>query len=327
MLLFFAFLIVTPFVCGKQGDYNEPIPLTIPTKSEMVEISDTITPTTNCGLSNYYITAYQFDSPLYTKIHITLEQPIEGVKVVLEESQNKECTLIEQSQQFTVTNVNQYKLLFASDKTTKEQYGFTIHFQNIDENELPNILVEDLPFYEYITVFPAVNGTSDKCSEEFTDPIQREIFGRTFQVSFAHDWNIEVNTCGHADGLMAINVIDDKSECVIYKDTYTTGDLTCAGGVGARTTFDIHPSGPVYVHIGFIVEDLTSSNRSFMVNFTRLGDVQREQEDWELWMWFGIITAVIIVFIALVMGTIFLYTWIKHKKKHNDDVKLKYSSF
>ena len=51
-----------------------------------------------------------------------------------------------------------------------------------------------------------------------------------------------------------------------------------------------------------------------MLNITRVGDTEEEQETWQIWMYSAIIIVVIIVFIAVVMAVVVLVE-IKTRKR------------
>ncbi|BFU19972.1 hypothetical protein EHI8A_028570 [Entamoeba histolytica HM-1:IMSS-B] len=308
--------------------YSDPQLIDIPIQLS-TQLSTTITEKTQCTsmkLTSIYTSAFIFDSIKNHSLLVSSNTNNVTFSIFLEDANNHTCNKVILGIPIKIETNVQYKLVVYSTELTTELININLDYVPEQDADGTTVTIKDLPFFRYITIPHYINETKDSCSSLDKDQESQGIYGDVYTVDIDEDLVLEINTCGYSDGLNAIHVIyENGGKCLKLADSYSTEDLQCASGLGARVSVDIHPSSPLKIYAGFIVPSV--NDRSFLLNITKIGDAKAEQKEWEMWMWFGIITAVIVIFCTLVMGTIIVYAVIKRKKERQNDERKHFGDY
>ncbi|ELP84485.1 hypothetical protein EIN_168900, partial [Entamoeba invadens IP1] len=308
-----VFFILSLLFFTAQSSYLEPQPITIPTSFSILSLDQTeITECTTNPHTNIFTAAYLFDSIKNSQIIVTSENST--LSMFLEDHTHT-CKSFVLNAPVTIDTSVQYKMVFYSTEQLESHVTVNLAYYNeSDPDGKQNMTITDFPFFRYVTVPANSSHIEDFCSNKDTDQDYQVIYGDMYYISAEEDLTLEINTCGHTDMLTAIHVIyENGGKCLNFSDTYLTADLRCGGGMGTRVVVQAHPHSPLRVYAGFLVQSVES--RDFLLNVTKLGDAPREQEDWELWLWFGVICGVIIVFVVIVLGSIIIFELVRERAK------------
>lgn len=314
MFIFFTFI----FNCFA-GSYNFPDLLTIPENCTVLtvqtELSKGITPSTNCkniNPQNIYTSVFKFSSTQHQGVVISLNSSIE---MFIENTRDNSCSIQLSNSAFKIdTNVD-YKLIFYSRNYSSEQINFTISY--IQETR-QNTNVTTYPFVSYVTVPYQTEHYETKCSNENNNHI---IYGYKFDLTSEKDRKIEINTCSYSESLVALHIVDsEKEKCLAFSDTYSTADLQCADGHGAKVRVEIQSSMKLELYAGFMKQ--STNERSFILNITETTENETESLP-ELYRILIICCIVIIwAFVLIICILILILSIVICKKKQKKGIKL-----
>ena len=306
--------------CVLAGSYSDPDEAVFD-QTILINFVKTPVTTLDCKKNNIdsevYVAAYTFDSLQQTVKGYVSYSENSGIKLLLEDAKNHTCTPLQGNFTIDVETDVEYKLVFYVSEIPEEEYTFIIT-KPVPDTLDDVITITEFPFYRRVTVPKNYSHTiSDDCSSE--EENADKIYGVMYYVKSNTDITVEVNTCMESEGLNAIHIVKENSEsdlkCLVAKDSYQTADYNCASGIGSKVQFELHPTKRVRIYAGLVVKP--AKDTSFTLTVNNIGDAPEEHPDWELWMWFGIITGVIVVFIILVMSVIFAYEFIQRKRHAN----------
>ena len=297
MFIYFTFIL-----CCIAGTYNAPETISIPNDFSVLTINTQLTKDivkeTNClniEHKDIYATAFLFESTEQKGVMISTQN---NVEIFLENLKDNKCYVTASNNVIKIeTNVD-YKLVLYSKTYSSDQITFGISY--IEEIK-QNTNVTTYPYMKYVTVTHSITSVEDLCSENDKNKDKQIIYGYQFKIKSEKDVQLEINTCSYSNALIALHVVDPKNEqCIVSSDAFSTADLKCAGGLGAKTTIDIHPSMELELYAGFITESL--DDRSFILNIVEVATIDPEPESWEIWVYSSIVVGVMLIVTIIILA-------------------------
>ncbi|BFU19910.1 hypothetical protein EHI8A_127800 [Entamoeba histolytica HM-1:IMSS-B] len=284
---------------------NLPIEISTNLSSETVNITEC-----SKSIENVYAASFIFDSPKETVINYETTSSLEFT-VMLQSSSSKECILLEKNKDINITTTLQYRVIVISSTALVENQSIKFSLKYIPQQNDTIGTISDYPFFHMATVPSLLMSSSDSCQFETTS--YNNLYGYTYQIKSNTDDILEINTCGYSEEVTGI-FVTNGDKCIKTINSFQTADIQCFNGVGSRLEIEIHPDLTLNIHVGFL--STSEKERMFLLNITKIGDGEEEHEDWQLWMWFGIVTVVIMAIIVLMVVAIFIYEFIQ-KKRYN----------
>ncbi|EDR24258.1 hypothetical protein EDI_306270 [Entamoeba dispar SAW760] len=305
------FLLFNLLIIESLGALPKSTPISLPVEIITNLSSETVS-ITECSnsIENVYAASFIFDSPKETIINYETTSSLD-FKIMLQSSSSKECILLEKNKSSNITTTLQYRVIVISSTALVENQSIEFSLNYVPQQNDTLGTVSDYPFFHMVTVPPLIIPSSDICHLQSAP--YNNIYGYTYQIKSNTDDILEINTCGYSEGVTGIYVTNGD-KCLKTINSFQTADVQCFDGIGSRLEVEIHPDLTLNIHIGFL--SASEKERMFLLNITKIGDAKEEHEDWQLWMWFGIVTVVIMVVIVLMVVAIFIYEFIQ-KKRYN----------